>query len=87
MQEIVGRRCRNAYGASGSIAGWHSGGIVVDDTTSVLRSSGVSVCKLLRRPAGAFLLAPPSTVARLFVSASLRPSIGSHSMMGLSASQ
>jgi hypothetical protein len=32
-------------------AGWQRGGDVVDDTTSVLRSSGVSVCKLLRAPA------------------------------------
>jgi hypothetical protein len=39
---------------------------VVDDTTSVLRSSGVSVCKLLRRLAGAFPLAPPSRVASLY---------------------
>jgi len=52
------------FGVSRLVAGWYRRGVVVDDTTSVLRSSGVSVCKLLRIR-HAILLAPPYITARI----------------------
>jgi hypothetical protein len=57
--EVLGKIRQVQAWRQRGLAGWQWGGVVVDDTTSVLRSSGVSVCMLLRAPA-AILLAPSS---------------------------